>query len=77
MKIDPYNHKEIYITWKEKNKGGIPDLSMINSDIVFKYINDMECGLNVSATNKKGARSYVLSNISDEIREILGDSLKK
>ena len=59
MKFDPYKHKERYLNWKEKViVSGIPELSETNSQLVLDYIFDMENGLNVSATNKKGARSY-------------------
>jgi hypothetical protein len=34
MKIDPYNHKEKYIRWKEEIiKSGIPEISEKNSKI--------------------------------------------
>jgi len=56
MKIDPYKHKELYFSWKESVKDGIPKLSQDNSKIIFNYIIDMEYGLNVSSKNKKGAR---------------------
>lgn len=62
MKIDPYKHKEKFLTWKEKVKNGIPDISKQNSDIVLQYISDMENGLNVSAKSVKGARSYIRLN---------------
>ena len=58
MKIDPYNHKERYLKWKEKTKEGIPELSRYNSDILKNYINDMEKGLNISVENIKGPRSF-------------------
>ena len=58
MIIDPYKHKERYIKWKGGCKEGIPSLSEANSDLVLKYLNDMENGLNISSINKKGARSY-------------------
>jgi hypothetical protein len=31
MKIDPYNHKEKYLNWKEKVKDGIPGITKENS----------------------------------------------
>jgi len=58
MKKDPYKHKERYIKWKEEHKDKIPDLSKTNSDLLLRYLNDMEYGLNISQVNKKGARSY-------------------
>jgi len=62
MKIDPYKHKERYLAWKEKCKNGIPEISPENSEIILRYLNDMELGLNVSATNQKGSRSYIRLN---------------
>ena len=62
MKIDPYNHKELYLGWKEHIKDKIPDISKYNSDIILKYLNDMENGLNVALGSKKGSRSYIRLN---------------
>ncbi len=58
MKIDPYKHKECYLAWKEKVKDGIQNISKKNSNILLKYLEDMEYGLNVSLKSKKGSRSY-------------------
>jgi len=64
MKLDPYHHKEQYIKWKESVKDGIPNLSEKNSRLILDYILDMEHGLNVASSSKKGARSYTrLNNI--------------
>jgi len=64
MKIDPYKHKERFLSWKKSVKNGIPDMSKENSNITLDYIFDMEQGLNISNKNKKGARSYTrLNNI--------------
>jgi hypothetical protein len=62
MKIDPYNHKELYLNWKERNKNGIEGLSESNSKMVLDYLGDMECGLNVGKSSKKGSRSYIRLN---------------
>jgi len=62
MKIGPYKHKERYISWKEKCKDRIPEISEKNSEIILRYLNDMELGLNVSATNQKGSRSFIRLN---------------
>ncbi|MDD5178513.1 MAG: hypothetical protein PHT54_04530 [Candidatus Nanoarchaeia archaeon] len=58
MKIDPYKHKEHFLEWKEKVKNGIPSLSAYNSDLVKRYVSDMEMGINVAGSSKKGSRSY-------------------
>ncbi|MEK6850388.1 MAG: hypothetical protein AABX85_02340 [Nanoarchaeota archaeon] len=36
MKIDPYKHKEKYLSWKEKNKELIAKITPENSDITQK-----------------------------------------
>lgn len=58
MKIDPYKHKETYLNWKNEIRDGIPDLSKKNSDLLLKYLEDTECGLNVSVRNRKGSRGF-------------------
>ena len=63
MKIDPYNHKEKYLNWKEKiTSKGIPDLSQNNSKIIINYIFDMEVGINIANGSVKGGRSHILLN---------------
>ncbi len=62
MKIDPYNHKEKYLSWKKKTRDGIAGIRETNSDILLKYISDMENGLNVSSKSVKGPRSYIRLN---------------
>ncbi len=62
MKIDPYNHKEKYLAWKIAINGRIPNISEENSRLLLDYILDMEHGLNVASSSKKGARSYIRLN---------------
>jgi len=62
VKIDPYKHKERYIKWKKESKKGIPEISKYDSDLILKYLEDMEMGLNVAGSTKKGSRSYVRLN---------------
>ncbi|MFA5259108.1 MAG: hypothetical protein WC402_03450 [Candidatus Pacearchaeota archaeon] len=62
MKLDPYKNKERWISWKEKSSCVIPDISKINSDLVLRYLGDMEKGINVAHLSKKGGRSYVRLN---------------
>ncbi len=59
IKIDPYNHKERYLRWKEEVKDGIKDLSPKNEQTLKKYLSDMENGLNVAFLMKKGPRSFI------------------
>jgi len=59
MRIDPYNHKDKYLEWKEiVSKKGIPNVSEKNSKVILDFVFDMEFGLNVSTKSVKGARSY-------------------
>jgi len=70
MKIDPYNHKERYIKWKQTAQhSGLPELSKYNSNLLLQYVEDMENGLNVANCNVKGPRSYIrLNSIRDKTR---------
>lgn len=62
MKIDPYNHKEKYLKWKEQNRNEIKGLTRENSEIALQYLNDMERGINVASASTKGARSFIRLN---------------
>ncbi len=64
MKKDPYKHKEKYLAWKERIKkiGYIEGISRENSDLIIKYILDIELGINVSKKSAKGARSHIRLN---------------
>ncbi len=61
-KIDPYNHKEKYFKWKKENQGAIPGITELNSNLLKQYLTDMETGLNVSSSSKKGGRSHIRLN---------------
>ena len=79
-KLDPYNHKECYLKWKENLKGDIPEISKKNSDLILQYLEDMELGLNVSNSSRKGARGYArlrslkirLIFLSKKLKELFG-----
>jgi integrase len=62
MKIDPYKHKQKYMHWKSKINGRVPELSQENSDLLLKFLSDMEIGINVAKGSKKGARSAIRLN---------------
>jgi len=64
MKIDPYNHQESWTRWKNKVRelGGIPNTSRQNSEIILRYLQDMELGVNTSMKCKKGSRSFIRLN---------------
>jgi len=61
-RVDPYKHKERYLAWKESVKNGINGITPLNSEIILRYLNDMEKGVNISSVSVKGARSYVRLN---------------
>ncbi|MBT7706040.1 hypothetical protein HN747_01195, partial [archaeon] len=64
MKVDPYHHREKWIKWKNQiqKTGVIPDLSRENSDIILKYLKDMEMGINTAIGSVKGGRSFIRLN---------------
>ncbi|MBU0894784.1 MAG: site-specific integrase [Nanoarchaeota archaeon] len=70
MKIDPYNHKERYIKWKQKAQhSGLANISSYNSDLILQYLDDMENGINIAICNVKGPRSYIrLNTLRDKLR---------
>ena len=64
MKLDPYKHELRYHNWKASLTNSLPNISVTNSKIILNYVFDMEQGINISSTSKKGARSYArLNNI--------------
>jgi hypothetical protein len=62
-KLDPYKNKERYLEWKEKNQSSISDISKENSDLTLRFLNDMENGLNICQSSKKGSRSFIRLNV--------------
>ena len=62
MKRDPYKHKEKYYAWKIAVRNGVPGISKINSEIILRYVGDMEVGRNVSSRSTKGPRSFIRLN---------------
>ena len=58
MRRDDNKFKELFLQWKERCSKRIPGISDANSKIILNYINDMEYGLNVGKSSKKGGRSY-------------------
>ncbi len=58
MRRDDGIFKERYLDWKEKCGKRIPKISEANSRVILSYINDMEYGLNIGRSSKKGGRSY-------------------
>lgn len=63
MKLDVYNSERLYNNWKKHvETNGMDDLSKKNSDLIKKYIFDMELGRNIAKGSKKGARSFIRLN---------------
>ena len=63
VKKDIYNNKKKYLSWKhEVAEFGIDGISKTNSELIIRYITDMEEGRNVAKASKKGARSYTRLN---------------
>ena len=77
MKIDPYNHKERYLKWRESIKNRIPKTNQYNSDLILNYLDDMENGINVSNVSVKGARSYIRLNTLREKMKFYSLRFKK
>lgn len=62
-KIDPHGHKKRYESWLRRVDGnGIEGVSPQNSELILRYVKDMEVGRNVSVVSKKGPRSYIRLN---------------
>jgi hypothetical protein len=62
MKRDPYKHKERYLKWRKNVGKAIPGVTKANSQLILKYLDDMEIGSNISNLNRKGSRSYIRLN---------------
>ena len=62
MKKDPSNHEKKYKTWQDRINGKIPGINKTDSDIILRYISDMENGINISTMSAKGGRSYARLN---------------
>ncbi len=56
-KVDPYNRKESYEKWKEEG-ARFEGISNHNQKLIQEFIFDLEQGLNVNDSSKKGSRSY-------------------
>src|SRR3989344_8386412 len=72
MKLDPYNHKEIYLRWKAALNEKPLALSEGNGKLLMNYLEDMEIGINVGAGSKKGVRSFVrLKTLRDKVSFVM------
>lgn len=67
-KFDPYKHEERFLEWKKRASEGIHEVSKENSDIILRYLNDMEKGLNIASESVKGSRSFIrLNTLKDRL----------
>ncbi len=63
MAIDLYNNENRWKNWREEYKDkDIEEITRANSDLVKKFLFDMENGSNVAGKSKKGGRSFVRLN---------------
>jgi len=62
MVIDPHKNKEQYLCWKTETADGIPDVSAENSQVIKRYLADMEAGRNIGNGTRKGGRSFARLN---------------
>jgi hypothetical protein len=76
MKLDPYNSKLKYENWKEKGSI-IEGVSKVNEKIINKFLLDMEQGININTSNKKGSRSYIRLNAYRSKLKTLAGFFKK
>ena len=72
MKIDPYDNRRKYLNWKKL--GYVKGITKENSDLIVKYLSDMECGLNVA---RKGTISYIRLNNLKQRLAFLARELEK
>ncbi len=52
--IDPYRHKERYLSWDKKLEG----ISQANETAIITYLEDIRRGLNINPKARKGKRGY-------------------
>src|SRR3989344_2813143 len=76
MKVDPYKSKQTYENWKDLG-AEIPDVLKANEKIIRQFIFDMEKGINVGVSNKKGARSHVRLNAYRHKLKLLAQLFEK
>ena len=62
VKLDPYNCKEMYYEWKTCAQNGIEGLCGVDSRLVVQYAQDLEIGVNVGSSARKGPRSFIHLN---------------
>ena len=64
MKKDPYQHKENYERWIKAvaGKKNVYGMNERNSALFMIFLKDLQIGLNVSKSSKRGERSYIRLN---------------
>lgn len=63
MRIDIREHKKLYLNWKAKiTNEDIDGISKDNSNLIKRYVFDMEAGINIASKSVKGSRSHIRLN---------------
>ncbi len=71
QKLDIYKHDALYKNWKEDALNcGIDNLTKENSDMLIKFIFDLETGVNVSGSKKGGRTPARLNNVRQRMSQM-------
>lgn len=71
QKLDIYKHDDLYKNWKEDALNcGIDNLTKENSDILIKFIFDLEAGVNVNGSKKGGRSTARLNNVRQRMSQM-------
>ena len=76
-KKDPYRNKERFAQKRRRIENGVEGVSEKNLSLMIRYLDDMECGLNIATGSKKGSRSYIRLNVITERMIGLSKMFKK
>ena len=76
-KKDPYRNKERFAQKRRRIENGVEGVSEQNLSLMIRYLDDMECGLNIATGSKKGSRSYIRLNVITERMIGLSKMFKK
>ena len=74
MKKDVFNHKRLWFSWKGNlsSKYIEENLTKPNSKLYIQYLTDMESGMNIPKTARKGRRTpMTLNRLRSKIKQIL------
>ena len=57
VKFDPRRYKERFLNWRFKGSP-MPNISEDSRQLILNYIADMEIGININPSSRKGSRTY-------------------